>query len=281
LPRRNRRLCCRPQTAIREKDFRYVDDGPLQLALRELRTGFSAPRLLVVLAALILVLGLSGPFGTFSSSDTPHRFAYWAAVVLSTYGLARVVIRLAMRYLPPWPPLPRAIAEAVICGVPVTLLVLGINYLAFGDSGLDPLLLWVSCTLIAGAAIAVAQLGGWGDAPPPEGLAASAEARPAILDRVPLPQRGRLVALSVEDHYVEVSTDKGSALILMRLGDAIRETAPVPGLQIHRSHWVALEAVRRVVRAEGRIAVELADGRRLPISRGYLPAARAAGLVAT
>ena len=34
-------------------------------------------------------------------------------------------------------------------------------------------------------------------------------------------------------------------------------------------------------RTEGRVAVELADGRRLPVSRGYLPAARAAGLLAS
>jgi len=256
-----------------------VGNGPLQLALRELQAGFAAPRLLVVLAALIVVLGLSGPFGTFSAADLPHRFVYWAAVVFSTYALSRVVIRLAGRYLPPWPPLPRAVAEAVVCGVPVTLLVLGINYIAFGDSGIDPLLLWVSCTLIAGAGIAVVQLGGFGEAAPPKaGEPAERENRPPILDRVPLPQRGRLVALSVEDHYVEVSTDKGRALVLMRLGDAIRETAPVAGLQIHRSHWVALDAVSRVVRADGRVVVELADGRRLPISRGCLPAARAAGL---
>lgn len=262
-----------------------MDNGPLQLTLRELQAAFGAPRLLILLAALVLVLGLSGPFGTFSASDTPHRFVYWAAVVVSTYGLGRVVLRLAARYLPAWPPPARGAAEAVICGVPITLLVLGLNFLTYGDSGLDPLLLWVSCTLIAGAAIAVVQLGGfWG--PVPADQAATAEetagaARPAILERIPLPHRGRLMALSVADHYVEVLTDKGRALVLMRLGDAIRETAPVPGVQIHRSHWVALAAVKRVVRTEGRVAVELADGRRLPVSRGYLPAARAAGLLAS
>lgn len=263
-----------------------MEDGPLQLALRELQAGFAVPRLLVVLAALIAVLGLSGPFGTFSSSDLPHRAIYWAVVVVSTYALARVVIRLAVAYLPPWPPLVRAIAEAAICGIPVTLLVLGINYFTFGDSGLDPPLLWLSCTLIAFAAIAVVQLGGlWSASPvghPPEIVQVeSVEVRPAILDRVPLPLRGRLIALSVADHYVEVLTDKGSALVLMRLSDAIREAAPIPGLQIHRSHWIALDAVRRVVRTDGRVSVELGDGRRLPISRGYLPAARAAGLVAS
>lgn len=74
-------------------------------------------------------------------------------------------------------------------------------------------------------------------------------------------------------------TDKGSGLLLMRLSDAICETAGVDGVQIHRSHWVALAAVQRVVRADGKPFAELASGRRLPISRGYMAAAKAAGLV--
>jgi len=96
---------------------------------------------------------------------------------------------------------------------------------------------------------------------------------------VPLPQRGRLLALTVEDHYVDIVTDRGKALVLMRLADAIREAAPVPGLQIHRSHWVALDAVSRTERSAGKVIVELSNGLRLPVSRGYMAMARDAGLV--
>lgn len=42
---------------------------------------------------------------------------------------------------------------------------------------------------------------------------------------------------------------------------------------------VALEAVERVIRSEGKVAVELPGGERLAVSRGFLPAAREAGLV--
>jgi DNA-binding LytR/AlgR family response regulator len=102
---------------------------------------------------------------------------------------------------------------------------------------------------------------------------------PPILERVSLPQRGRLIALIVEDHYVDIVTDKGRTLVLMRLADAIREAAPVPGLQVHRSHWVALAAVAKTLRSEGKVLLELSNGMKLPVSRGYLPAARDAGLV--
>jgi DNA-binding LytR/AlgR family response regulator len=79
--------------------------------------------------------------------------------------------------------------------------------------------------------------------PPNLALAASpamaestSDASPPILNRVPVQRRGRLIALSVSDHYVEVLTDGGRSLVLMRLSDAIAETGPVKGLQIHRSH---------------------------------------------
>ena len=48
-------------------------------------------------------------------------------------------------------------------------------------------------------------------------------------------------------NYVEVWTERGTHLVLMRLSDAIRETAGENGLQIHRSHWVALGAVKRTL----------------------------------
>ena len=102
---------------------------------------------------------------------------------------------------------------------------------------------------------------------------------PAILDRLPLPQRGRLIHLAVNDHYVDVATSKGTTLVLLRLSDAIRETAPVPGLQVHRSRWVALDAIRKTARQAGKPVLELENGTTVPISRSYLPAARAAGLV--
>ena len=116
-------------------------------------------------------------------------------------------------------------------------------------------------------------------ATPTTATAATEVMPPAILERVPLPQRGLLLALVVEDHYVDIVTDRGKTLVLMRLADAIREAASVPGLQIHRSHWVATGAVVRAHRSEGKVLLELSNGLRLPISRGYLPAAKDAGLV--
>jgi DNA-binding LytR/AlgR family response regulator len=110
--------------------------------------------------------------------------------------------------------------------------------------------------------------------------APSGDARhPALLGRLPAARRGRLLHLCVRDHYVEVTTDKGTTMVLMRLSDAVRETAPIAGVQVHRSHWVARDAVRRSLREGGRLKIELETGIRVPVSRSFAGDAREAGLI--
>lgn len=106
-------------------------------------------------------------------------------------------------------------------------------------------------------------------------LAPTASKSPKILDRLPKDMRGPLSHMSMADHYVEVHTDKGRSLILMRLSDAIAETEGVDGLQIHRSHWVAHAAISAIGRVDNRLVVQLATGQSLPVSRTYLAAVRA------
>jgi hypothetical protein len=63
--------------------------------------------------------------------------------------------------------------------------------------------------------------------PSPTQVPAANPPRPAILDRLKPELRGALSHLSMQDHYVDVHTDRGHALVLMRLPAAVRETAPV------------------------------------------------------
>lgn len=253
----------------------------MHLALRETRRHFSDPRVLGAIAIVALILGISGPFGSFEGLETPARLAYWAAVVLAAYVTATTLLRMVRHWLASrlHHPAVRILAAGAVAGLPVTAVVVAINLVVFGlDAGwrvIDPVALWLSVTLIAMGVSAISILVERSIAPHP---AALLDTTPALLERLPLPLRGPLLSLSVADHYVEVTTAKGRGLVLMRLSDAIREARPTPGLQIHRSHWVALDAVARTFRAEGRLVVELKDGRRLPISRGYLATAREAGL---
>ncbi len=78
---------------------------------------------------------------------------------------------------------------------------------------------------------------------------------------------------------MDVVTTRGRGPLLMRLGDAIRETAGVEGLQVHRSHWVALEQVASARRIGDAAALTLSTGGEMPVSRSRLAQVRAAGLL--
>lgn len=115
--------------------------------------------------------------------------------------------------------------------------------------------------------------------PPGAGEEVAAEPEPrreadfgssALVRRLPPHLRGRVIALEMEDHYVRVHTDQGSTLVLMRLSDAIAETAPGCGRQVHRSWWVADEAMRHFERAGRAGRIHLSNGLKAPVSQRYL-----------
>lgn len=261
-----------------------MNGSPLHLALREMRAVFTSRYSLLGMVAAIFLLTVSGPFGTFERFSIAERLGYWTAMVLTSFtvgqGAATFFIAILGRAISQrWP---LVIVAGLLTSIPVTVVVTAVDGIAFGRLELAMLLtLWFYVALITLViVIAIVSVTDRLNAaqvtdPPPQ---PSVEIRAPILDRVPLPQRGKLLALSVEDHYVDIITDRGKALVLMRLADAIREAGPVPGLQVHRSHWVALDAVARTRRADGKVMLELRNGTQLPVSRGFLPAARAAGL---
>ncbi|MDQ8029638.1 MAG: LytTR family DNA-binding domain-containing protein [Brevundimonas sp.] len=95
---------------------------------------------------------------------------------------------------------------------------------------------------------------------------------PPLVQKLPFAMRGAVVCLQMEDHYVRVHTTRGSALVLMRLSDAIGELQGTPGLQVHRSWWVAEAAVRGVDRSARAVRVHLSNGVIAPVSRPYVQA---------
>jgi hypothetical protein len=95
-------------------------------------------------------------------------------------------------------------------------------------------------------------------------------APPKFLERLPLKLRGAEVwAVEAEDHYLRLHTSKGQDLILMRLADAVDELDGIEGAQVHRSWWVARDAIVDARRGDGRATLTLKDGSEVPVSRTY------------
>jgi len=238
-------------------------------------------RALGIMAVVAIVLGLAGPFGTFERFEVLPRLVYWVATVFLTYGIGFGLSMLADAMWGGGRPLwQRLILMVVPAGLAATAIVTVINLVAFGAVSFDPMdvpVLLGQCFAVAIGVVAVLLMLETRPQEPVEAEAAGS-APPAILERVPPAQRGRLLALSVEDHYVDIITERGKTLVLMRLADAMRETNGVAGLQIHRSHWVARDAVVGAQRRDGKLMLELSNGMKLPVSRGYAAAVKESGL---
>jgi hypothetical protein len=86
-----------------------------------------------------------------------------------------------------------------------------------------------------------------------------------------------VICLQMEDHYVRVHHDTGSRLELMPLREAIRRYGRRDGLQVHRSWWVAGDAVDGVERDSRNWRLRLRNGLVVPIARNRISDARARG----
>lgn len=252
-----------------------------------------AKRLTIELLAMVmlgLLIGLLGPFGTFDNPPAV-RMLVWVVWLVAGYAFFRPT-GIVADWLCEATGLPRfagRLIALVVASVPVTLVVIMmIGRMSFADALRSPgfwtMYLYI-CVISAVASIAMAAL--FGRRPPeeaagvseapPEPVAETAspiEAAPAL----PLPPGfGPVRALKGEDHYVRVIGDGREELILMRMRDAIDRLGDVDGLRVHRSWWVAKDAVASVHR-DGRTAVvRLASGHEASVARDMMPQLRAAG----
>lgn len=232
------------------------------------------PRVVLALLGVGVILTLIGPFGTAYGMPWPARAAYWMSVPALTYGIGYLIHAVF------WPLLhPRFSARSarfmivLATGVAICLTVFALNAWVFGSRP----------TLIRGLVLfgIVLVVSGMLELLPREQASDAPDTpdAPPILDRLPLDKRGPLVSLSVEDHYVRIRTTRGEEMVLLRLSDAIREVGATNGLQVHRSHWVALAHVAAVSRRGDGAILSMAQGDDIPVSRANMAAVRDAGLL--
>ena len=234
-----------------------------------LATGF------VLSTALGVVLGVIGPFGSYQGGGLGVRVLYWTASLWSGWLLFGVVLpvvaRSAMRRgWPWWAWLP---ATVVVLAIPAALVGRLLALAVWPSAGRIGALEWygqfLAISALANGLIFWRVSASGPEAPAPD----SADPR----DRLP-PSLGReVLCLRMEDHYVRVHTPRGSALVLMSLGQAIAGMAEVEGLQTHRSWWVARRAVEGLVEDGRNLRLRLSGGLEAPISRARIGELRAQG----
>jgi DNA-binding LytR/AlgR family response regulator len=221
--------------------------------------------------------------GAFGTGERPllTRLVYWVPLILAGTA-AGFAVALRMMRRPKigenqvllW-----AIVTAAV-SVPGTLLVWGYTALVFGSPPSSIAMLFLDVVIVSGAAAAIMMLinrpGPATRAAPPTASGAPAPVR--FLDRLPPKLKGAtLYAVEAEDHYLRLRTSKGSDLILLRMADAIAELDGIEGAQVHRSWWVAKDAIAEVKRADRRVTLVLKDGAVAPVSRPNIAALRESG----
>jgi hypothetical protein len=240
-------------------------------AIRELRADMLQRPVLIGMIGAGVILGLSGPFDTLRQLHLVPRIIYWVFVACTTFSLGNLIILLVAKLMPLQSNARQMTISIPAMGIAVTALLSVTNAIVFGiwpQTIFDAAqLLFFVTAISAVVTVSLSLLTTAPTAKPPQ-----------ILARLPLDKRGALIAMTATDHYVDVATAQGNALILMRLADALKE-AGIDGLQVHRSHWVALGQVKSARRDAGRAVLTMSNGAEIPVSRSYLPAVKDAGLL--
>ncbi|WP_306144199.1 LytTR family DNA-binding domain-containing protein [Roseibium sp. MMSF_3412] len=88
------------------------------------------------------------------------------------------------------------------------------------------------------------------------------------------PLTAPVLRAEAQEHYVRLTTASENRMVLYRFNDIVAELPAEAGMQVHRSHWVAFEAMIRLLKEDGRLWLELTDGERVPVSRKYADVVR-------
>ncbi|HEY0627354.1 MAG TPA: LytTR family DNA-binding domain-containing protein [Allosphingosinicella sp.] len=236
-----------------------------------------------------LLLGFLGPFGSYPAYPTATRYAFWLG--LTAMGVVAAVAAEAL--LPVSIFRSRAIrtgAVALVSALPMMFVVAWTMSLLqpgrvfmpqqlpalFGAVAAVQLLIVYAATIVAPKVDDADPVGRAPALAEPSVEAVPPAAFPtALLSKLPPGVGSEIIALETEDHYLRVHTSAGSALILMRMADAVAMLDPRLGAQVHRRWWVAERAVTQVQRDGQKLCLCLTNGIAVPVGRTFLGVARA------
>ena len=237
---------------------------------------------ITITAASSLVFALLGPFGT-DRIPLPQRVIEYFAIGFASFALLWPPMRLALRFgdRNGLPELFVLIGGLAVLTLPATLVGGLITHLfSPADPPMNvPLVYFMILTMVLpfGTAYLMVERRLL-DRPAPGASPERPSTTPVKLAfRLSPRLGGDVLALQGEDHYVRVHTALGSELLLMRLTDAIEELQGVAGERVHRSWWVAREAVGGVRTNGRRVSLTLANGLEVPVSREAAAKLRRAG----
>ena len=248
---------------------KVVNDTVLTETIAETRDLLSSGRFWMALLGAGLIIGLTGPFGTYDALPLLVRIGYWLVVISTTFLLGHVISFATASWAED-----RGFGAYVSIGigalsasVPVTMLLAGVHTVMFEASFWADVLRLLPYVVVIAAAVALfLEAVAVGNAQPAPRADVSPE--PAWLNQLPAHLGKNLILLQAQDHYVRAVTDRGETLIRAKLQDASDQLGDF-GFRIHRSWWVARNAVHALQYRKGTPVLVLRNGTQLPVGRTY------------
>ncbi|WP_299351380.1 LytTR family DNA-binding domain-containing protein [uncultured Shimia sp.] len=223
-----------------------------------------------------LLIGLTGPFGTFDSMTLLERSAYWLIIVGTTFWIGYAV-SFATATLAERIGIGNTFSLAIgatVASAPVAAWLAGFHSLTGSAQFWDELFRLFPFVGVISVIVAVlSEHLGPNDVTPVKEL--DHKSTPSWLEQLPGYLGRDLILLQAQDHYVKAETKLGETLIRTGLQDASDALGDY-GLRVHRSWWVSRGAIKALRSRGGGSVVVLQDGRELPIGRTYRRAVRTA-----
>ena len=251
----------------------FVTGSFMQFTLREMTVIARSPRLWTTFVVIVFIFTITGPFGT-NTMPPAIRFFYWLTIQFAGWSNAILFAVLADALLDRWITsiFTRMMLGSLAAALPIGLWIGLIDY-GFSAQPLTVQAFRTNAAISLPLSALFCVLAYMTLKQEIEIIPRAASQAPALLARLRPDIRGPLLRLCAEDHYTRIITSRGHELILLRFSDALKEIGDTPGLQIHRSHWIADAYVAELQRKNGALSLLTSDGTSLPVSRSSQKAA--------
>lgn len=229
-----------------------------------------------------ILCGLIGPYGSFVANPI-NRICFWVSVfwagALILWPATTAMLRWAERRR--FPPLLAAAVTMLIACIPLAVFAWASCSLFWPvhASGIMPQE-WYVFTLIIAAPATAAALWIEGFRIAPDDIAAGQRppVRPQVAGQLPERLLDLVICLQMEDHHVRAFTAGGSQLYFAAMRDVVEQLG-ARGLQVHRSWWVANDAVIGSSEVNRSFELLLRNGMKVPVARSRIAAVRAVGML--
>ena len=230
----------------------------------------------------VVIFAFIGPFGTFDDMGFVTRLLFWAIAILGCGTIFWLVIFLVsqLSFLSNIAIYPRHLFIVFLMSFPGALLIYAIN-LFFRDIAFPPerwAWIWLTVFVISMSITSLNYFSHFGKSLSKKEIHKEEIAKIHIetdenislfFAKLPKDIGTELISLSAHDHYIEVVTKSDKEMLYMKFSKAMELLKNYPGKRIHRSHWVADNAVESIKKNGRNKSVKLVDGRILPISAKY------------